>query len=96
MFTHLTYTQKSSNTTPSVTLIFRVSADFYQQPLYNNPLQMNNETPQILQEQAIEIMDTIEDSVEYLCREHMLSGEKVWVMISALCDAKLKEFPDED
>tara|TARA_R100000008_G_scaffold83502_1_gene69017 strand:- start:75 stop:248 length:174 start_codon:yes stop_codon:yes gene_type:complete len=57
---------------------------------------MNNETPQILQEQAIEIMDTIEDSVEYLCREHMLSGEKVWVMISALCDAKLKEFPDED
>ena len=58
-----------------------------------------SQTPQELQEQAIEIMDTIEDSVEYLCREHMLSGEKVWVMINALSIAKINEFPepnDED
>ncbi len=55
-----------------------------------------SQTSQELHEQAVEVFETIEDSVEYLCREHMLSGEKVWVMISALCDAKLKEFPDED
>ena len=52
-----------------------------------------SQTPQELQAQAIEIMDTIEDSVEYLCREHMLSGEKVWVMIRALSDFHLNQFP---
>jgi len=48
----------------------------------------------ILQQQAIEVMETIEDSVEYLCNEYQLSGEKVWTMIGALTDAKLNEFPD--
>tara|TARA_R100000781_G_scaffold31271_1_gene22735 strand:- start:340 stop:522 length:183 start_codon:yes stop_codon:yes gene_type:complete len=50
-------------------------------------------TPQNLQEEAITVLDTIEDTVEYLCDENLLSGEKVWVMISALCDAKLAQFP---
>ena len=50
-------------------------------------------TPQELQEEAITVLDTIEDTVEYLCDENLLSGEKVWVMISALCDAKLAQFP---
>ena len=50
-------------------------------------------TPQELQDQAITVLDTIEDTVEYLCDENLLSGEKVWVMISALCDAKLAQFP---
>tara|TARA_B100000287_G_scaffold378821_1_gene381511 strand:+ start:284 stop:448 length:165 start_codon:yes stop_codon:yes gene_type:complete len=45
---------------------------------------------------ATEIMLVLEDTVEYLCSEHMLSGEKVWVMVGALADAKLKEFPNED
>jgi len=48
-----------------------------------------------LQSEATEIMLVLEDTVEYLCREHVLSGEKVWVMVGALADAKLKEFPDE-
>ena len=52
-------------------------------------------TPQDLQDQAITVLETIEDSVEYLCDDNCLSGEKVWVMISALCDAKLAEFPLE-
>ena len=50
----------------------------------------------ILQQQAYDVMETIEDSVEHLCDEYRLSGEKVWVMISALCDYKLNEFPEED
>ncbi len=49
-----------------------------------------------LHNEATEIMLVLEDTVEYLCHEHMLSGEKVWVMIGALADAKLKEFPQED
>jgi len=49
-----------------------------------------------LQQEATEIMLVLEDTVEYLCREHMLSGEKVWVMVGALADAKLKEFPEAE
>ena len=56
---------------------------------------MNNEDAAILQEQAYEVMETVEDNVEYLCDEYMMSGEKVWVMISALCEAKLAHFPHE-
>ena len=55
-----------------------------------------SQTPQALQAQAIEVMEMIEDSVEHLCHEHMLSGEKVWVMIGALADSKIAQFPDED
>ena len=56
----------------------------------------NNEETKLLQEQAYEVMETVEDNVEYLCDEYMMSGEKVWVMISALCDAKLANFPHEE
>ena len=48
-----------------------------------------------LQEQALTISEYIEDTVEHICDEHLLSGEKVWVMISALCEAKLAHFPEE-
>jgi len=57
---------------------------------------MTNNEVQQLQYEAIQVMQVIEDSVEYLCREERLSGEKVWTMIAALCDAKLAEFPIED
>ena len=50
----------------------------------------------ILRQQAYDVMETIEDTVEHLCHEYMISGEKVWTMISALSDAKLDEFPDHD
>ena len=55
----------------------------------------NNEDATILREQAYNVMATVEDNVEYLCDEYMMSGEKVWVMISALCEAKLANFPNE-
>ena len=47
-----------------------------------------------LQSQAIEVMELIEDSVEHICTENLLSGEKVWTMIAALADAKLEDFPE--
>ena len=49
-----------------------------------------------LQEQAITISEYIEDTVEHICDEHLLSGEKVWVMISALSHYHLSQFPHED
>ena len=55
---------------------------------YNSPAQ--------LQAQAITIMEHVEDIVEHICDEERISGEKVWVMINALSDAKLAEFPSPD
>ena len=56
----------------------------------------NNEETKLLQEQAYEVMESIEDNVEYLCDEYMMSGEKVWVMIHALSESKMEEFPLDD
>jgi hypothetical protein len=47
-----------------------------------------------LEMQAIEVLEIVEDSVEYLCKENMISGEQVWTMVAALADAKLAQFPD--
>ena len=51
----------------------------------------NNSTQ--LQEQAINLVDTIEDIAEYFCDEHFFSGEQFYVMMKALIDTKLREFP---
>ena len=52
--------------------------------------------PAILQQQAITVMEHVEDIVEHICDENRLSGEKVWVMINALSEAKISEYPDYD
>ena len=80
---------------PSVTNFFRVSATNSHYKPYNPSPMNNNEETKLLQEQAYEVMESIEDNVEYLCDEFTMSGEKVWVMISALCEAKLAHFPEE-
>ncbi len=67
---------------------------FYYPITPNRPMSSNNEQ---LQNEATEVMLVLEDCVEHICRENTLSGEKVWVMVGALAEAKLKEFPvDED
>ena len=55
-------------------------------------------SPAILQQQAITVMEHVEDIVEHICDENRISGEKVWVMINALSEAKIAEYPgyDED
>ena len=55
-------------------------------------MEINNET-QRLQNQAVELLDLIEDTSEHFCDEHFVSGEQFYVMMSALCDAKLRQFP---
>ena len=51
------------------------------------------QSPEQLQHEAMEIMELIEDVVEYHCDEKFISGEKMWVMINALSTYKLNEFP---
>ena len=54
---------------------------------------MNNNQIKKLQAQSIDLLDTIEDVSEYFCDEHLISGEQFYVMMKALVDCKLKEFP---
>ena len=53
-------------------------------------------SPQILQQQATLVLEHVEDIVEHICDENRLSGEKVWVMINALSEAKISEYPQYD
>ena len=55
-----------------------------------------NTTPEQLRDDAVNVLENVEDTVEHICDEYMLSGEKVWVMINALSEAKLNEFPSPD
>ena len=50
----------------------------------------------LLKQQALTVMEVIEDAVESICDEHLISGEKVWVMIEGLAEAKLQQFPDDE
>jgi hypothetical protein len=50
---------------------------------------------EVLQKQALEIMELMEDTVEYYCNENIVSGEKVWVMVQALASHKIEQFPDD-
>ena len=53
-------------------------------------------SPKILQQQATLVMEHVEDIVEHICDEELISGEKVWVMINALSEAKINEYPQYD
>ena len=46
-----------------------------------------------LQNDAVNLLELIEDTSEHFCDEHFVSGEQFYVMMSALCDAKLRQFP---
>ena len=54
---------------------------------------MNHNEQTKLQDQAVNLLETIEDTAEYFCDEHLVSGEQFYVMMKALVDCKLKEFP---
>ena len=53
-------------------------------------------SPKILQQQATLVLEHVEDIVEHICDENRISGEKVWVMINALSEAKINEYPFPD
>ena len=38
-----------------------------------------------------EIRECIEDTVEYLCDDNMISGELMWIVVETLAQAKIAE-----
>ena len=56
---------------------------------------MLNEQQQ-LEYEAAEVLEMLEDMVEYVCNEHRISGEKVYFMINELSRIKLSQFPQEE
>ena len=46
-----------------------------------------------LQEQSINVLELVEDVSEQFCDDNMVSGEQFYIMMKALVDCKLKEFP---
>ena len=63
--------------------------------VHNQPrIPMTNEQQQ-LQNEASEVLEMLEDMVEYVCKEHTISGEKVYFMIHELSRIKLQEFPQD-
>ena len=46
-----------------------------------------------LQQEALDVLELIEDIVEHHCDEKCISGEKVWTFIYALAEEKLNDFP---
>ena len=55
---------------------------------------MTNEQHQ-LESEAMEVLEMLEDMVEYVCNEHRISGEKVYFMINELSRIKLSQFPQD-
>ena len=55
---------------------------------------MTNEQQQ-LQNEAAEVLEMLEDMVEYVCKEHTISCEKVYFMIHQLSRIKLSQFPQD-
>ena len=53
---------------------------------------MNHNERTKLQNDAINLLELIEDTSEHFCDEHFVSGEQFYIMMKALCDCKLREF----
>ena len=54
---------------------------------------MNRQQRHRLQEQSINLLELIEDVSEQFCDDNLISGEQFYVMMKALVDCKLREFP---
>ena len=54
---------------------------------------MNNQDVKRIQYQAVELLELIEYVAEDFCDDYVCSGEQFYIMMKALVDCKLKEFP---
>ena len=54
---------------------------------------MNESDAKRIGAQAINLLELIEDASEHFCDENMCSGEQFYIMMSSLCECKLREFP---
>ena len=56
---------------------------------------MSNELSDERIDQLLHLQALLEDSIEYYCDEHMVSGQTAWTMVASLAEAKLNvEFPN--
>ena len=64
--------------------------------MYTNypQITMENEQKQ-LEYEATEVLELLEDMVEYVCQTHTISWEKVYFMIHELSRIKLQQFPQD-
>tara|TARA_B100000945_G_scaffold104051_1_gene82298 strand:- start:299 stop:475 length:177 start_codon:yes stop_codon:yes gene_type:complete len=47
-------------------------------------------------DQLLHLQALMEDTIEYYCDEHVVSGQTAWTMVASLAEAKLNvEFPNE-
>ena len=47
-------------------------------------------------DQLLHLQALMEDTIEYYCDEHVVSGQTAWTMVASLAEAILNvEFPDE-
>ena len=57
---------------------------------------MSNELSDDRIDQLLHLQALLEDTIEYYCDEHMVSGEIAWTMVASLAEAKLNvEFPND-
>ena len=54
---------------------------------------MNHNEMTKLQNDAVNLLELIEDTSEHFCDEYRVSGEQFYIMMKALVDCKLREFP---
>ena len=50
---------------------------------------------EISRELSQEIQEVIEDTVQYFCDQHVVSGELAWILVECLATAKLAELQGE-
>ena len=47
-------------------------------------------------DQLLHLQALMEDTIEYYCDEHVVSGQTAWTMVASLAEAKLNvEFPND-
>ena len=57
---------------------------------------MSNELSDDRIDQLLHLQALMEDTIEYYCDEHVVSGQTAWTMVASLAEAKLNvEFPNE-
>ena len=57
---------------------------------------MSNDLSDERIDQLLHLQALLEDTIEYYCDEHIVSGEIAWTMVASLADAKLNvEFPHD-
>ena len=57
---------------------------------------MSNDLSDERIDQLLHLQALLEDTIEYYCDEHLVSGETAWTMVASLADAKLNvEFPND-